>query len=72
MQRYRRFTGEGLSFGIERGSIGNFLSRRGFINIVAVDSNRLEASYCTGINKERSVGNVYAIVCAEVGKKINP
>ena len=34
MQRYRRFTGEGLVFGIEEGKIVKFLEARGFCKVV--------------------------------------
>ena len=67
MQRYQRFTGEGLVYGIEKGQITEFLIKRGFRNIVDANSDRLRQLYCTGANRERTVAEIYAIVHAEVG-----
>jgi methyltransferase (TIGR00027 family) len=67
MQRYRRFTGEGLVFGIEKGQIVEFLTNRGFKNVVATDCEKLRQLYCTGVNENRPVADIYAIVHAEVG-----
>jgi methyltransferase (TIGR00027 family) len=67
MQRYQRFTGEGLVYGIEKGQITEFMSRRGFKNIVDADSDKLRKLYCTGANLERRVAEIYAIVYAEMG-----
>jgi O-methyltransferase involved in polyketide biosynthesis len=66
MQRYRLFTGEGLVFGIEKGQVQDFLSRRGFTNVVDVDAGQLQRLYCTGANQGRKVAEVYAIVHAEI------
>lgn len=69
MQRSRRFTGEGLTFGIEKGEIENFLTARGYTHIKNVTSQDLKAAYFNGVNQERAVAEVYAIVTAEVGSK---
>jgi methyltransferase (TIGR00027 family) len=66
MQRYRRFTGEGLEFGIEEGRIQPFLEERGFRNIVDIGAEGLMRRYCTGPNQGRRVAEVYSIVHAEV------
>lgn len=66
MQRYSRFTGEGLVFGIQKGQIGEFLTKRGFGHIVDADSKQFESLYCTGANQGRKVAEIYAIVHAEV------
>lgn len=67
MQRYQRFTGEGLVFGIEKGSVVQFLTQRGFTNVVDINSYELENLYCTGANRGRPVAEVYGIVHAEIG-----
>ncbi len=67
MQRYSQFTGEGLVFGIEEGKVEAFLSRRGFIHIKNATGADLERAYFTGVNQNRPVAPVYAIVHATVG-----
>ncbi len=64
MQRYSRFTGEGLVFGIQRGKIEEFLLGRGFHQVVDADAARLQQLYCVGPNAGRTVAEVYAIVHA--------
>jgi methyltransferase (TIGR00027 family) len=66
MERTRRFTGEGLVFGIEEGKVEEFLRQRGFNNIVNVTAADLHATYFTGPNRSRTVAPVYAIAYAEV------
>ncbi len=68
LQRYSRFTGERLVFGIQKGQIEEFLTKRGYWHIVNADSNQLESLYCTGPNLGRKVAEIYAIVHAEVQK----
>lgn len=65
MQRYQRFTGEGLVYGIGKGTITEFLNTRGFSNVVDADFKRLKELYCTGTNKDRTVAEIYAIVHAD-------
>jgi methyltransferase (TIGR00027 family) len=67
MQRTQRFTGEGLSFAIEEGTIESFLRSRGFTHIVNVTADDLKRLYFTGANAGRTVAPVYAIVHAAVG-----
>jgi methyltransferase (TIGR00027 family) len=67
-----RFSGERRSFGIENGQIIDFLERRGFTHVVDANADRLKHLYCTGSNQDRMVSEVYAIVHAEVGKKVKP
>jgi len=66
MQRYKRFTGEQLTFGIEEGKIEEFLHRFGYSQIVNVTSKDLERAYCVGFNRNRPIAPIYAIVHATV------
>jgi methyltransferase (TIGR00027 family) len=66
MQRYRRFTGEGLVFGIGQEGIASFLEARGFADVVDIDAAELRRRYCTGPNAGRAVAEAYAIVHARV------
>jgi methyltransferase (TIGR00027 family) len=66
VQRYRNITGEGWNFGIERGAVEEFLSRRGFAHVQDADGEFLKNAYFTGINQQRTVAPVYAIVHATV------
>ena len=67
MQRYSRFTGEGLVFGIEEGQVEAFLLARGYTQIQNVTSEDLKRLYFTGVNQTRAVAPIYAIVHAAVG-----
>ena len=69
IQRYRRFTGEGLVFGIEEGKVEEFLSRRGYTHITNTASQDLKQAYFTGVHQNRPVASIYAIVHARVGPK---
>jgi len=66
MQRVKRFTGEGLTFGIEEGQIEAFLRARGYTHIRNMTSEDLYKAYFTGINRERTIAPIYAIVHAVV------
>jgi methyltransferase (TIGR00027 family) len=66
MQRYSRFTGERLVFGIGAGEVGAFMVARGFSDIVEIDAEALKRRYCTGPNSGRAVAEAYAIVHARV------
>jgi len=66
MRRSRRFTGEGLTFGIEEGTIEAFLQQRGFGQIKNVTAEDLKKAYFTGVNQKRKVASGYAIVSARV------
>jgi len=66
MQRYGRFTGEPLTFGIEEGKVGGFLGQRGYIQIENATSEDLKRAYFTGINRDRPIAPIYAIVHATV------
>ncbi len=66
MRRYRRFTGEGLTFGIPEGTIEGFLEQRGFCRVVNATHVDLERAYCTGANHGRQVAGGYAIASATV------
>ena len=67
MQRARRYTGEGLVFGIKEGQVGAFLRARGYTRIQNVTSKDLERTYFTGVNQTRTVAPIYAIAHATVG-----
>jgi len=66
MQRVRKFTGEGLTFGIEEGKVQEFLQKRGFIDIKNITGVDLKKAYFTGVNQARAVAPIYAIVHAVV------
>ncbi len=66
MQRYSRFTGEPLTFGIPEGQVEEFLRAREFTQIVNATSRDLKQLYFTGPNAHRPVAPIYAIVHATV------
>ncbi len=66
MRRARRWTGEGLTFGIEEGQVEAFLEARGFVDIHNATTDDLKRAYFTGPNQARSVAPIYAIVHATV------
>ncbi len=66
MQRYRRFTGEGLTFGIAEGTVEAFLQQRGFCQVRNVDHVYFKQAYFTGPNEKRRVASGYAIAAATV------
>ena len=67
MQRYSHFTGEGMTFGIEKGTVEGFLSARGYTSIVNVEGDQLRDLYGKGPNKGLKVVGSYAVVHADVG-----
>lgn len=66
MQRTKRYTGEGLVFGIEEGQVEEFLRVRGYTEIQNVTSEDLKRMYFTGVNQTRTIAPIYAIVHATV------
>jgi methyltransferase (TIGR00027 family) len=66
MQRAKRYTGEGLVFGIEEGQVEEFLRVRGYTQIQNVTSKDLKRIYFTGVNQARTIAPIYAIVHATV------
>ena len=66
MQRYSRFTGEGLIFGIEEGKIGEFMAQRGFTDCVDANAVVFKRLYFTGKNQNRTIAATYAITHAAV------
>jgi methyltransferase (TIGR00027 family) len=66
MQRAKRYTGEGLVFGIEEGQVEAFLRVRGYTRIQNVTSKDLERIYFTGVNQTRAIAPIYAIAHATV------
>lgn len=72
MRRYQRLTGEGVIFGIEEGTIEEFLHHRGFYRVNNADSERLKQMYLTGANQHRPLAPTYAIVHATVAPRVPP
>ena len=66
MRRYRFMTGEGLTFGIEEGTVESFLKERGFRQVRDMNANGLRQAYFTGKNAGRKIASGYGIVVAEV------
>jgi methyltransferase (TIGR00027 family) len=66
MQRARKFTGEGITFGIEEGRVKEFLRKRGFKYVKNVASMDLKKQYFKGVNNSRAIAPIYAIVHATV------
>jgi methyltransferase (TIGR00027 family) len=66
MSRYRFMTGEGLTFGIEAGTLEAFLKERGFRQVRDMDAQVLKQVYFTGKNAGRKVTSGYGIVVAQV------
>ncbi|MCJ7739230.1 MAG: SAM-dependent methyltransferase [Anaerolineae bacterium] len=66
MQRAKRYTGEGLVFGIEEGQMAAFLRVRGYTQIRNVTSEDLKRLYFTGAKQSRAIAPIYAIAHAAV------
>jgi len=66
MRRSQRFTGEGLVFGIPKGTIAEFLTQRGFYRVDNADADWLRRAYFTGVNQHRPIAPAYAIVQATI------
>ncbi len=66
MRRAQRISGEGLTFGIPEGTIEGFLTRRGYCDVVNATHEDLKRAYFTGVNANRPVAPVSAIVHARV------
>jgi methyltransferase (TIGR00027 family) len=66
MERTKRYTGEGLVFGIEEGQVEEFLRVRGYTQILNVTSEDLKRIYFTGANQTRTIAPIYAIAHASV------
>jgi methyltransferase (TIGR00027 family) len=69
MKRYRRFTNEGLVFGIEEGHIREFLEARGFTDVVDASAEDFKRLYFSGT---KEVAPVYSIVHAAVNARLSP
>jgi methyltransferase (TIGR00027 family) len=68
LKRAGKMSGEKYLFGIERGQIEPFLTRRGFRNVHNLTLEELKQRYFTGPNAGRVVPADIAIVSAEVNK----
>ncbi len=66
MRRYRFMTGEGLTFGIEKGTIETYLRERGFCTVKDANADDLKRLYFTGKNAKRNVASGYGIVIGEI------
>jgi len=67
-----RISGEKRTFGITKGEIVDFLTRKGFRQVVEVNAAQLKRLYCTSSNQGRKVTENYAMVRAEVGERDAP
>ena len=65
LKRTARMSGEEYLFGIGRGQVDDFLTRRGFHNVVNVTLEELKERYFTGKNAGRTVPSGIAIVSAD-------
>lgn len=63
LRRYRKFSGEDLTFGIPEGQITTYLEERGFTQVVDADHKLLTQKY---FQPPRQVASGYAIASAEV------
>jgi methyltransferase (TIGR00027 family) len=66
MRRYRFITGEGLTFGIPEGGVGEFLGERGFRQVKDINRDDLKRTYFTGKNTARNVAGGYGIVIGKI------
>lgn len=66
MKRYRRFTSEGMVFGIDDGKISEFLEARGFSGVVNVGCDDFKRLYYGDTNKETAP--IYSIAYAKVNR----
>ncbi len=66
IRRMRRFSGEGLTFGIPQGQVNTMLEAQGFTQVRDVSSEELHRAYFTGPNASRKVAWGYAIASASV------
>lgn len=66
MRRASLVTGEGYLFGIEKGQIEAFLTRRGFCDVRNADAEDLKRLYLTGPNAGRAISTGAAIATARV------
>jgi methyltransferase (TIGR00027 family) len=64
--KYERRWGEWYTFGIEEGTIDDFLSQRGFCQVVNANGESLRNAYFTGKNRSRLVFRGWATVHAQV------
>lgn len=66
MRRARRFTGEGLVYGIPEGTLKSFLEQRGFCDVKDTTREDLKEAYFVGPNQNREVAVGYAIASGKV------
>jgi methyltransferase (TIGR00027 family) len=66
MRRYRFMSGEGLTFGIEKGTVEDFLKRQGFNQVRDINADGLRQIYFVGPNSQRKVTDGYGIAVGVV------
>jgi methyltransferase (TIGR00027 family) len=66
MRRAIRFSGEGLTFSFAQGTVVDFLSNRGFIQVTDLTSDELHQRYFDGPNAKRQVAWGYGIASGVV------
>ncbi len=66
MRRMRRFSGEGLTFGIPQGGVIELLEKKGFTQVQDITGEELHRRYFHGPNARRTVAWGYAIASAIV------
>jgi methyltransferase (TIGR00027 family) len=66
-ERSSRWSGEALTFSIAEGQAVEFLRSRGYTEVVNVTADDLKRLYFTGVNANRAVAPVYAIVHGRTG-----
>jgi hypothetical protein len=64
--RYGRFTGEKLTFGIPDGQLESYLSSRGFQVLANYRAEDMHRMYFTGKRQKRTISPGYAIAVARV------
>lgn len=67
LRRYRRFSGEDLTFGIPEGQVAAYLEARGFTDVLDADHTLLTRKY---FRPPKRVASGYAIASATVGNSV--
>lgn len=69
LHRFRRLSGEQLTFSIPAGTIVPLLTQRGFTEVVDITHTDLERLYFQGTGPRREVAPIYGIASARVEKR---
>ncbi len=62
MRRHVKGSGEPFRFGLEKGEIEEFLSKRGFFNIKKVMAEECRDTYFKGASRDRKISGIFAFV----------